>query len=97
MKLHHLFAFLFIVSMSFFGPSISDAEEQIRVVLDNELQSYDQSTVLIDGTPLVPMRGIFESLGAVVTWDGVNQKITATKRNTTVELQIGVQTAKVTD
>lgn len=73
MKLRHLLAFLFIVSMSFFSPSISDAEEQIRVVLDYELQSYDQPPVLIDGTTLVPMRGIFESLGAVVTWDGVNQ------------------------
>lgn len=76
-------------------PDAGSAEAPIKVILDKEEQSYDQPPLLVEGTTLVPMRGIFESLGAEVTWDGANQKITATKRNSTVELQIGVQTAKV--
>lgn len=87
---------LFIAAM-FVGthPVEVSAEEPIRVFLDYETQSYDQPPLLVEGTTLVPMRGIFENLGADVAWDEANQKITATKSSATVELQIGVQTAKV--
>ena len=37
------------------------------------------SPVLIDGSNLVPMRVIFERLGAAVKWEGASQTVTATR------------------
>ena len=39
---------------------------------------------------MLPMRSIFEKLGAVVTWVGADQLIFATKGNTFITLKIGV-------
>lgn len=81
-------ALLFTVTL-FAGtqPDKVSAEDPIKVVLDEEVQTYDQPPLLFEGTTLVPMRGIFESLGAEVEWDGANQKVIAEKRNTTMEFQ----------
>lgn len=97
MKLLRLSAILLSITLSLActGHSSVEAKEEIGVILDYEKQDYDQPPILVDGTTLVPMRGIFEDLGAEVIWDAANQKITATKRKMTVELQIGSQSAKV--
>ena len=42
----------------------------------------------IDGRTVVPMRAIFEALGASVSWDGETQTAAAVKDNTTVNVQI---------
>ncbi|MCX7569510.1 stalk domain-containing protein [Tumebacillus sp. DT12] len=93
--LKRAFSLLFVTLLTITSPVPVSAQVPIGVLLDYEVQTYDQPPLLVEGTTLVPMRGIFESLGAEVKWDGINQKVIATKRNTTVELQIGVQTAIV--
>ena len=40
------------------------AAEDIRVVINGKEQNYDVMPVIVDGRTLVPMRAIFESLGA---------------------------------
>lgn len=62
-----------------------------QVFVDN--QKLDVSTVSESGTTLVPLRAIFQALGAAVDWDGSTQTVTATKDQTTVKLQIGSGTA----
>ncbi len=47
------------------------------------------SAVIENGTTLVPIRSIFESLQAEVTWDQIRQTVTAVKDNLTLQLQIG--------
>ena len=37
---------------------------------------------------LVPVRAIFESLGAEVSWDEAEEQVTATKDSTTVQLPV---------
>lgn len=67
----------------------------IKVYLNGRLLSFDQPPVIINGSTLVPMRAIFEALGATVNWEAASQMVTATKGNTTIKLIIGLQTAQV--
>lgn len=42
-----------------------------------------------NGRTLVPMRTIFEKLGAAVGWSADTETVTATKGSTTITMQIG--------
>ncbi|MBQ7039208.1 MAG: hypothetical protein IJN39_01430, partial [Clostridia bacterium] len=65
----------------------------ISVVMDNIVQKYDQPATIVEGRTLVPLRGIFEGLGASVYWKGETQTVTAIKGDTTIILQIGNKTS----
>ena len=56
---------------------------------------FDVNPVIENGRTLVPMRGIFQALGAAVAWDGALQKVTANTVERSVELQIGHNLARV--
>src|SRR4051812_12967618 len=49
----------------------------------------------MNGSVLVPLRGVFEALGASVNYEPANRTITATKGLTTVVLPIGSTMASV--
>jgi hypothetical protein len=51
--------------------------------------------VLVNGRTLVPMRDIFEALGATVQWNPVTRGIVATRNGTNVGLQIGSRAASL--
>ncbi len=65
------------------------ADSPISVYLDGELLQFDVAPRTINDRTMVPMRKIFEELGASVEWDGDTQKITAIKDDTTIVMQIG--------
>ncbi len=56
---------------------------------------FDVNPVIENGRTLVPMRGIFQALGAAVAWDGATQRISAHTNERNVELQIGSNLALV--
>lgn len=56
-----------IVSIVFSLTVIVSANSDITVKINGEVQSYTQPPVLENVSTLVPLRGIFESLGATVT------------------------------
>lgn len=62
-----------------------------KVLVDG--QELDVSVSMENGTTLVPLRAIFQALGATVNWDGSTQTIVANKDQTEVKLQIGQKTA----
>lgn len=64
------------------------AENEIKVLLDGQELMFDVPPQLIDNRTMVPMRKIFESMGAVVAWDGNTQTVTATKDDIIVIMQI---------
>lgn len=68
---------------------------QIPVFINGKRVYFDRSPVIKEGRVLVPLREMFEMLGASITWDPVTQTIIATKGNSTVQLTIGVKTALV--
>lgn len=65
------------------------AESEITVLLDGEKLVFDVAPKLINNRTMVPMRKIFESMGAEVEWEAATQTITATKDDIVVVMQIG--------
>ena len=74
-----------LASMSVFA----DAQNDIAVVIDGYTVEFDVEPTIINGRTMVPLRAIFEALGAGVEWDNVTKTVYASKDGTTVSLQIG--------
>ena len=62
---------------------------EISVLVNNQAISFDQPPVIENDRTLVPLRAIFEALGAEVLWDGETSTVTATRGDITISLQIG--------
>lgn len=56
--------------------------------------AYYQNRYLKNGRTLVPLRAIFEALGAEVFWNGETQTVTAKKGDTEIQLVIGGEAYK---
>ncbi|NCO41210.1 MAG: hypothetical protein COZ06_17605 [Armatimonadetes bacterium CG_4_10_14_3_um_filter_66_18] len=67
----------------------------IQVEVNGRPMFFDVPPMRIGGRTMVPLRGIFESLGAQVQWDASSRTITATKDATNVQLGIGDRRAAV--
>jgi len=67
----------------------------ISVILDNRPLTFDVSPQIVNGRTMVPMRAIFEALGATVVWDGATQTAIAKKGETEVSLTLGSLTPTV--
>lgn len=67
----------------------------IPVFIDGVQISFDQQPIIRDDRTLVPLRGVFEALGATVYWNNDTKSVTAYKDDTTVELAIGSSTMYV--
>lgn len=64
-------------------------EETVRIMVDgNELQP-DRPAFIANGFTMVPMRSIFEALGASVEWDGASQTAYAKRGDTECSFRIG--------
>ena len=61
----------------------------IRVELNGKQILFDQPPVLEKGNTLVPMRAIFEALGADILWNGESQTVVAQMGGKTVVLTAG--------
>ena len=59
------------------------------MILNGEELSFDVYPRIYNGRVLVPLRAIFEAMGAKVNWDNNAKTVTATKVSTVVELTIG--------
>ena len=70
-------------------PVVQADNTQITVTINNQQIQFDQPPIIIDGRTLVPLRAIFEGLGATVDWNGNTQTVTAKRENTTVKITIG--------
>ncbi|WP_261130823.1 stalk domain-containing protein [Bacillus sp. Marseille-Q3570] len=67
----------------------------VSVKIDGELQKFDQPAILEDNRTLVPLRGVFEKMGAEVKWDQSTYTVHITKDDTKISLKIGSKTATV--
>lgn len=68
--------------------TVSETNNDIKVKVDGKELSFDQPPVILNGRTLVPLRAIFEALGAEVEWDSETKSITATKDNVAVLLVV---------
>ena len=81
-----------VVAMSAGLASIATAQTAapyVRVFVDGAPVAFDQPPVIVNGRVLVPLRGVFERLGASVGWDPASQTVLAQSGATSVSLRIG--------
>ncbi|MBR5011014.1 MAG: copper amine oxidase N-terminal domain-containing protein [Clostridia bacterium] len=63
--------------VSIFTFSIGAADD-ITVVLDGETVEFDVAPQIINGRTMVPIRAVFEALGATLDWNATTRTATAT-------------------
>jgi hypothetical protein len=85
------FAILLALAMLFTMTAVPVWAEEAAptVILDGKNLSFDVPPMIEDGRTLVPLRAIFEAMGATVSWDDNTKTATAVKGNTEVILKIG--------
>jgi len=64
------------------------------VILDGATMQFDVAPVNENGRILVPLRTIFESLGARLTWDPATKTASAVKGSNQISLTVGGQSSK---
>jgi hypothetical protein len=70
--------------------------DDIRVCINGEIVGMGAyGSMQHNGRVMVPMRGVFERLGAYVEWNPDSRMVTATRGDTNVELTIGSRFAEV--
>ncbi len=69
----------------------------IKVLLDGQNIAFDSEPIIDNGRTLVPLRAIFQALGAEVDWDADTRTVTAVKEDTTVIMTIGEGSFYVND
>lgn len=72
----------FVLTLSF----VSVGNANPSVLLDGKSVSFDVPPEIENGRTMVPLRAIFEALGAEVNWDNSTSTAIATKDNTIVKL-----------
>ncbi|NLO22423.1 MAG: SH3 domain-containing protein [Syntrophomonadaceae bacterium] len=70
-------------------PSPAPSSQNPVVYLDGKKLSFDVEPIIENSRTMVPIRAIFEALGAKVEWDNDTRTVTAVKGSTTVVLPIG--------
>ena len=68
--------------------------DEISVYVNDTKISFDVSPIFVKSRTMVPIRGVFEALGAKVDWDNYTQTVTIT-RGTEVRVQPGNRVAMV--
>ena len=69
--------------------------QDVSVYLNNQKMVFDQNPIIENGRTLVPLRSIFEGLGAEVKWNPDIQEITGTTDEKEILLRIGDTSASV--
>ncbi|KUG05283.1 hypothetical protein ASZ90_017356 [hydrocarbon metagenome] len=83
--------FTLLICVAFAAPAIAAP----TVNLNGQQLSFDVPPTIENGRTLVPLRAIFEAMGATVTWDQNTRTATAVKDGTTVVLKIGSTTPTI--
>ena len=71
------------------------ADEGIKVIINKKALTMDQMPVIVNGRTLVPLRAIFEGLGASVEWDDATKTATGIKDGKEIKITINNTTAFV--
>lgn len=64
------------------------ADDGVTVTLNGDKIEFDVQPQLIDDRTMVPLRKIFEAMGAIVDWNNDTQTVTATKDDKVVTAKI---------
>ncbi|HBL81961.1 MAG TPA: hypothetical protein DD391_05080 [Clostridiales bacterium] len=70
------------------------APEEIMVSVNRSLLTFDQPPVIVNDRTLVPLRAIFEALGAVVDWEPTTRTVTARRDDINISLVVDTNIIK---
>jgi len=84
-----------VIALALAGGALVQTAEAAMVTLNNQPLATSVAPIQRNGRTLVPMRDIFQALGATVAWNGLTQGITATRGETNIGLQMGRSAATV--
>lgn len=73
------------------------AADPISVVFNGETLSFDVPPQMINSRTMVPLRAIFEALGASVEWNGDTRTVTSVKEDVTICLTVDDTTMYIND
>lgn len=79
----------FMMLMLLIAMPVYAADPAISVILDGKALTFDVAPIIENGSTLVPLRAIFEAMGATVTWDDATKTASAVKGTIKVILPIG--------
>ncbi len=85
---------MFLISSTVFAGSVNVQLNGKNIDFTDEKGNKVEAQI-INSRTMVPMRKIFELLGASIEWNGETRTVLATKNNTTIKLQIGNEIAEV--
>jgi len=80
---------LVMAGLSLSLPAAAADASAVKVFVDGRQLTFDVPPMIENGRTLVPMRAIFEALGAEVYWDEPEQTVSAFKGDTGIAIQIG--------
>jgi prolyl oligopeptidase PreP (S9A serine peptidase family) len=65
------------------------AADEVSVYLNGTKLDFTQKPVIVNGTTLVPMKAIFEAMGATITWDADTKTVYANCNGKMLEMSVG--------
>ena len=79
----------FVMFLSVVSGFSATASSSVSVFVDGEIVTFDVEPQIINDRTMVPLRAIFEQIGAEVTWDDTTKTAVSTKGDITVKITIG--------
>ena len=90
MKKFLAFTIVILSMISLFTINIK-ADNDIKIIINNQTLQTDTPPVIVDGRTLVPLRAIGEAMGCEVTWVAATRTANLKNETTIVSMQIGNQ------
>ena len=95
LKIKKLLAVIMTVMMILFSGVCAAAEDVIEVTFNGEKIFFDVQPQIINNRTMVPLRKIFEVLGADVVWNGGENTVIASRQGVVIEITVGAKYADV--
>lgn len=86
---------MLMLLLLFLLPAAATAEGNLQVLVNNETYSFNSSPVIDNGRTLVPMRTLFEALGADVRWEPREDSAIGIRDGAEVRIIVGSNVATV--
>ncbi len=83
--------------ISSFGMISVFAQEKISIRINGELCEFDTNPLIINDRTMVPMRAIFEALGAKITWVDRTKTVVGVRNQQIIKLTINSDKAYIDD
>lgn len=84
-----------LIFINFPNTTVNAKNKDIDIIINGEVQQFNNVPANVNGSILVPMRDIFEKFQATIKWDAVKQQVTANQGSTQIVLTINSRTASI--